>query len=117
MSLSTACHAIIRPTAVAAGLGALLGLGIAAPLAAQQGARISIADSSFAPSRVTVAKGGTVTWVNTDSTPHSVVVTGKPLKTPTLQKGKSARLKFAQSGRFDYVCGIHPSMSGTVEVR
>jgi plastocyanin len=108
---------MVRPTAIAAGLGALLGLGISAPVWAQQTARVSMADFAFTPGKVTVKKGGSVTWVNNDSSAHSVVVASKSMKTPTLQKGKSARLRFAEAGRYDYVCGIHPSMSGTVEVK
>jgi plastocyanin len=103
--------------AIAAAGGAVLALGITAPVWAQKAARVAISGFSFSPGSVTVAKGGTVTWVNNDGEAHSVVVSSTSQRTPTLQKGKSARLSFKNAGSFSYVCGIHSSMTGTVVVK
>jgi plastocyanin len=32
-------------------------------------------------------------------------------------KGQSATLTFADAGVFDYICALHPSMKGSVEVK
>ncbi|MCW2991801.1 MAG: Amicyanin-alpha [Solirubrobacterales bacterium] len=75
---------------------------------------VTIADFKFgAP--LTVAKGTTVTWTNSDSAPHNVV--GDGFKTADLTKGKSDTVTFAKAGTFDYVCTFHPFMKGTVVVR
>ncbi|MET0917794.1 MAG: plastocyanin/azurin family copper-binding protein [Burkholderiales bacterium] len=31
-------------------------------------------------------------------------------------KGQSSTLQFDEAGTFDYICGLHPTMKGTVEV-
>lgn len=77
--------------------------------------QVSIIDSSFSPSTVTVAVGSTVTWTNNDTMAHSVVVDG--VVSPTLQTGQTFTHTFSVSGSFDYHCGIHPSMTGSVIVQ
>jgi plastocyanin len=32
-------------------------------------------------------------------------------------KGQTAELTFSEAGTFNYVCGLHPSMKGSVEVK
>jgi plastocyanin len=56
-----------------------------------------------------------VNWTNTDDSPHQISVAGR--KTAVLLKGQSATLKFDQTGNFDYICSLHPTMKGQVEVR
>jgi plastocyanin len=101
-------------------LGSLCGLALAsafAPQAEAQGAAsVRISNFTFAPGSVTVKARQAVTFTNDDGSPHSVVVNGKPFKTPTLEKGKSAKLTIPEPGSYDYVCGLHPSMTGTIVV-
>ena len=66
---------------------------------------------------MTVAAGAPITWVNTDASPHQVVLTGGPQKTPILLKGQSASLTIADSGTYDYICGLHPSIKGKIVVK
>ena len=70
----------------------------------------------FGPSKLTVAPGKAVTWVNSDDSPHQVTVTGLP-RSPLLLKGQSHTQTFAAAGVYEYVCGLHPAMKGTVEVK
>ena len=79
---------------------------------------VSIADFLFGPEKVTVAAGSTITWVNTDSSPHQVTISGgKPQRTAVLLTGQSAKLTIAEAGTYQYICGLHPAMKGTIEVK
>jgi plastocyanin len=83
---------------------------------------ISIKDMSFTPNFVTIKKGVTITWMNSDAVSHSVVANdaatggGLPLDGNVLSTGQSYAHTFDATGTFSYHCGIHPSMTGTVEV-
>jgi len=77
-------------------------------------ASVIIKDFSFSPDVVTVARGGTVTWTNNDATTHTVKFADG--ESQGLQNGKIYSKKFDATGTFDYSCGIHPSMHGTVKV-
>ena len=91
--------------------------GTAPKAAAQPGASadVSIASFSFAPAKISVQPGQAVTWLNADSSPHQISVQGR--KTRVLLNGQSGSLKFDQEGVFDYVCSLHPTMKGQVEVK
>jgi plastocyanin len=79
---------------------------------------VSIADFLFGPEKVTVAAGAPITWVNTDSSPHQVTIRGaKPQRTAVLLTGQSAQLSIAEAGSYEYICGLHPAMKGTIEVK
>ncbi len=81
-----------------------------------------IAGFAFA-SELAVAPGGTVTWVNRDSAPHSVTFSDNQGSQPPnpssieLPGGASGTATFAAAGTYSYICTIHPSMRGRVEVR
>jgi plastocyanin len=75
---------------------------------------VKIADFKFgAP--LTVSKGTTVTWENTDSAPHNVV--GDDFKTSDLEQGDKDTVTFDKTGTYDYVCTFHPFMKGSITVR
>jgi plastocyanin len=81
-------------------------------------AAVTIASSTFSPGDVSVAAGGTVTWTNQDSLPHSVVFDDAALTdSDNLSQGDTFEATFATAGSFSYVCGIHPNMTGTVTVQ
>jgi plastocyanin len=78
---------------------------------------VSIQNFAFAPGTATVKAGTTVTWTNQDQDPHTVTsMNGGPLQSPPLTNGQSFRFTFTKPGRFDYLCTIHPFMTGTVVV-
>jgi plastocyanin len=77
---------------------------------------VHIGGFTFGPPGVTVAPGKTVTWTNTDDSPHQITVAGTSLKTGLLLKGQNGSLTFANEGMFPYSCALHPSMKGTVQV-
>lgn len=86
-----------------------------APVATNE---VAIKDFAFAPGTVTVKVGTTVTWTNNDQDPHTVTSTGTggPLKSATLQNGEKYTYTFTTAGTFEYLCTIHPFMTGTVVV-
>jgi plastocyanin len=84
-------------------------------LAADQ--TVTIAGFAFDPSTVRVRVGDTVTWSNEDSTAHTAIARDLSFDTGDIAAGQSASVTFDTAGTFEYMCGIHPTMSGTVVVR
>jgi len=80
--------------------------------------RVEVKDFSFNPQSTTVKTGTTVTWTFSDDTDHNVEPVGASelTKSPDLQGGKTFTFKFTKAGTVSYRCGIHNSMSGTVNV-
>ena len=72
---------------------------------------------AFAPSPVTVAVGGTVTWTNNDSTTHTSTGNNNDWNSGPIVPGASFSRTFASAGSFTYHCTIHPGMVGTVTVQ
>jgi YVTN family beta-propeller protein len=80
-------------------------------------ASVSIANFAFAPAEVTIAAGDAVTWTNDDGAPHGLAYgDGAPGANPLLPGAKFTRT-FDRPGSYDYVCAVHPYMSGKVVVR
>jgi plastocyanin len=88
-----------------------------APTTASQGAPVSIMGVAFGPSKLSVAPGHAVTWTNGDDSPHQVTFTKDQQRSAILVKGQSRSQTFATAGTYDYICGLHPNMNGTVEVK
>jgi plastocyanin len=72
--------------------------------------------ASFAPGNLTVNRGTTVTWENSDSIAHSVV-SSSGVFNGSLGPGGAFEHKFDNSGSFPYSCVIHAGMNGTITVR
>ena len=73
---------------------------------------------AFTPNRVTVARGGTVTWGNGTGFVHNVTFSGSsaPASIPDFSAGNVERT-FPTAGTFSYSCTNHSAMTGVVEVR
>ena len=61
-------------------------------------------------------KGTTVTWKNDDSATHRIKSGDGTFDSKDLKDGDSFEHTFDTAGTFAYICGIHPSMKGTVTV-
>ena len=61
--------------------------------------------------------GQPVTWVNNDDSPHQITVVSTKERSPIITKGQSAVLPFNTAGTYEYICGLHPNMKGTIEVK
>lgn len=77
---------------------------------------LTIANNAFAPATLTVKKGSTVTWTNSDSVPHTVTGDNGGPSSERLSNGQSYSYVFDTAGTFAYHCAVHPSMHGTVVV-
>jgi amicyanin len=84
--------------------------------APQGGTAVSIADFKFNPATLTVPVGTTVTWTNQDEEPHTVVAKDGAFHSPGMDTHGSYSFTFSTPGSYDYVCSIHPFMTGTVVV-
>ena len=80
-------------------------------------AEVKIDNFSFGPATLTVAPGTTVTWVNHDDIPHTVVSTDSVFKSKVLDTDDKFVYTFSKAGTFPYFCSIHPKMTGKVVVQ
>jgi plastocyanin len=80
-------------------------------------ADVTIAGFVFGPSKLAGAVGQPVTWVNEDDSAHQITIVSTKARSPILLKGQSHTMGFDMAGTFKYVCGLHPSMKGSVEVK
>jgi len=79
---------------------------------------VKIDNFAFEAQAVTVAPGDTVTWINDDDAPHTVVADdGKSFRSKTLDTGDRFSFTFKSAGTFGYFCSVHPHMTGKVVVK
>lgn len=69
----------------------------------------------FAPAHLTVKIGQTVTWMNRDDIPHTVVCPGK-FRSKTLDTDDKFAFTFTAAGEYKYFCSLHPHMTGSIRV-
>jgi plastocyanin len=80
-------------------------------------AEVKIDNFSFGPTAITVTVGTTVTWINRDDIPHTVVSTEKVFKSKVLDTDEKFSYTFTKPGEYPYFCSIHPKMTGKVVVQ
>jgi plastocyanin len=78
---------------------------------------IKIDNFSFAPGTFTVAAGTTVTWINHDDIPHTVVSTDGVFKSKVMDTDEKFSYTFTKAGTYPYFCSVHPKMTGTIVVQ
>jgi plastocyanin len=93
--------------------------GVAANPPQAATAEVKIDNFSFGPATLTVAPGTTVTWINRDDIPHTVVSTDDPktFKSKVLDTDEKFSFTFTKAGTYPYFCSIHPKMTATVVVK
>jgi len=77
---------------------------------------VKIDNFAFAPQRIVVQAGTTVTWVNADDAPHTVASSTKVFKSGALDTEDKFSFTFTTPGTYEYFCSLHPHMTGTVVV-
>jgi plastocyanin len=78
---------------------------------------IKMADIKFDPEDATAGVGQQVCWVNEDAIDHNTVAkSGATFESELFGKGETFTTTLEQPGTVDYVCTIHPGMTGTIEV-
>ena len=70
----------------------------------------------FEPASITVSPGTTVTWVHESPMPHTINGNVDGLASSTLYNGQTYSHTFDKGGLYNYYCGLHPSMTGSVVV-
>ena len=84
--------------------------------APQGGTAVAIADFKFNPATLTVPVGTTVTWTNQDEEPHTLAAKDGSFHSPGIDTHGTYSFTFTTPGSYDYICSIHPFMTGTVVV-
>jgi plastocyanin len=81
--------------------------------------QVTIDNFTFTPATLTVNVGTTVTWINRDDIPHTVVSASDPraFKSSALDTDDKFSFTFTKAGVFPYFCSIHPKMTGKVIVK
>jgi plastocyanin len=106
----------MKKTAMLAALALLqAGMGLTAP--AEQADRIIVSDFMFQPTTLTIKAGSTVTWVNMDDEPHTIVSATGLFRSAALDTQETFSFKFDEPGTYLFVCSIHPRMTGTIVVQ
>jgi plastocyanin len=106
--------------------GLLVALGVlaagraiaAAPARPGQAAlvQVQVRNFMFEPMQLKVPVGTTVTWVNQDDEPHTIVSDAGLFHSSALDTGMSFAFRFDRPGTYHVICSIHPQMSAIVVV-
>lgn len=80
-------------------------------------AQVKIDNFSFGPTTLTVASGTTVTWVNNDDVPHTVVSDDKVFRSKALDTDDKYSYTFTKPGTYNYFCSVHPKMIAKIVVK
>ena len=80
-------------------------------------ATVTMDHNTFIPGEITVVPGTTVTWVNNEAMPHTVVDVNKGFRSKALAKDAKFSFTFTTVGDYSYLCSIHPNMKGKVIVK
>src|ERR1700730_3489448 len=111
----------VKPVLRILGLTTLLALAAGSLLSgagAPAGVEVKLNTFVSTPASIKVAVGTTVTWVNRDDIPHTVVSTDRALfKSKVLDTDEKFSYTFARPGKVPYFCSIHPKMTGEVVVQ
>ena len=78
---------------------------------------VNIASFAFMPAKIVAAAGKALTFFNSDDTPHQITVANNGPRTAVFLKGQKASLTIDKPGEYAYICGLHPSMKGVIEVK
>jgi plastocyanin len=113
--MTTLATKICVATGLAVAVFAVTAAFPAAPAQAAD-AEVQIDQFAFAPQRVTVKAGTTVTWINDEDIPHAVASSTKLFKSNALDTKDKFSFTFTTAGAYEYFCSLHPHMTGTIVV-
>ena len=77
---------------------------------------VDIAKFAYGPKEITVAPGTKIVWTNHDETPHTVTSNDKSFASKGMDTDDKFEHVFASEGDFNYICTVHPFMTGVVHV-
>jgi plastocyanin len=112
------CHKPHEKQDFVISLAKLSGTAPGAKPVPKSGTIVAVADFLFGPEKVETKVGQPVTWVNADDSPHQVTISGpNGRRSGVMLKGQNETMTFDAPGVYSYICGLHPNMKGTVEVK
>lgn len=113
-----ALAACAAPPDTSTGTAAQAPAAMATPMAATgKTYKVRIANFVFADRTLAVPVGSTVTWVNEDDIPHTVVSSDrKTFRSKVLDTDDSFTFTFTAAGEYPYFCSVHPQMTGKIVV-
>ena len=103
----------------AAASGTSGGTSTTTGLPAEGAGEVEVVDFTFDPEELEVTAGTEVTWTNHDDFAHQIVATDseQPFAGDgTIETDETFSVTFAEAGTYDYFCGIHNSMTGSIVV-
>jgi len=77
---------------------------------------VQIVSFAFMPGKISATAGKPVSFLNGDDSPHLIAVANGP-KTAVLVRGQRASVTLDKPGEYGYICSLHPTMKGTIEVK
>ena len=77
---------------------------------------VKIDNFTFNPKQITVRAGDTVTWVNHDDIPHTVMSKTMVFRSKAMDTDDKFSFTFATPGTYAYFCALHPMMTGSIVV-
>jgi len=109
---------LVEPAAMAeAAQEATPGAADAGADAAAESVAVEIKNFAFNPPEITVPAGGSVTWTNGDTVPHTATGLDRDaLQSGAIAPGESFTQDFDAAGTFEYFCEFHPNMKGSIVV-
>ncbi|MGA3401282.1 MAG: cupredoxin domain-containing protein [Acetobacteraceae bacterium] len=107
---------VVLRRALGAGVGAVVAAVGMRASNADDGTKVVIGNFAFVPPTLRVKAGTTVTWVNQDDIPHSIVCPPLQVRSHPMDTDESFSFTFAKPGVYNYLCGLHPFMHGQVVV-
>ena len=110
-----AARRAVVAAAVALAASAVPGLRGAAAAEGSRTHEIVMQAVQFAPATLKVKRGDVVVWTNRDPFPHTATAAGV-FDSKSIAEGKSWRWRADRTGTIVYVCSLHPTMKGTLEV-
>ena len=76
---------------------------------------VTIEATRFDPAVLTINAGDTVLWINKDMFPHTATAQG-PFDSGVIQPANSWQHTFTEPGAIDYICTLHTTMKGRVNI-
>jgi plastocyanin len=77
---------------------------------------VNIAAFAFLPGKISAMAGKALTFLNSDDSPHQITVANGP-RTGVFLRGQRASITIDKAGEYSYICGLHPSMKGVIDVK
>lgn len=88
------------------------------PVTAVATTSVEVLDFAFSPRAIVVAPGATVTWTFTGGSTHSVEFASASITdSPDQSSGTFSTDMPSVAGTYSYACGLHASMTGSVQVQ